>query len=158
MDIKLLVIFIVLSFVNVILQTVKSLLTINGSKFVSAIANAVAYGLYTVVIIYMNCELSLFAKIVITMVTNFIGVYVSKWLVDKFSKDKLWKIEIAVNDKHFVDVFDELSKNNISFNYNVLDENWTVFSCYCKSQKESTICINTCKKFNGKMSAYESKL
>ena len=49
MNITLLITFIVLSIVNVILQTVKSIVTVKCGKFSASIVNAVAFGLYTVV-------------------------------------------------------------------------------------------------------------
>ena len=49
MNITLLITFIVLSIVNVILQTVKSIVTVKCGKFSASIVNAVAFGLYTIV-------------------------------------------------------------------------------------------------------------
>ena len=49
---NLLILFIVLNIANVILQTAKSICTVKCGKLVAAIANAIAYGLYTVVIVY----------------------------------------------------------------------------------------------------------
>ena len=51
MNTELLIIFIVLNIVNVVIQTVKSLATVKCGKTVAAIVNAVAYGLYTVVVV-----------------------------------------------------------------------------------------------------------
>ena len=59
MNTELLIIFIVLNIVNVIIQTVKSLATVKCGKTVAAIVNAVAYGLYTVVVVYTVCDLPL---------------------------------------------------------------------------------------------------
>ena len=48
---NLLTLFIILNIVNVIIQTVKSIATIKCGKYMAAFVNAVAYGLYTVVVI-----------------------------------------------------------------------------------------------------------
>ena len=53
---NLLIMFIVLSIVNVILQTVKSICTVKCGKGVAALVNAIAFGLYTVVIVYTNAD------------------------------------------------------------------------------------------------------
>ena len=53
----LLILFVVLNVTNVIIQTIKSLATVKCGKTVAALVNAVAYGLYTVVTIYMLCDL-----------------------------------------------------------------------------------------------------
>ena len=93
---NLLILFVVLNVVNVILQTAKSIATLRCGKTVAALANAIAYGLYTVVIIYTNCELPLVAKVAVVAVTNLIGVYVVKWVEEKLNKEKLWKVEATV--------------------------------------------------------------
>ena len=57
MNTELLIIFIALNIVNVIIQTVKSLATVKCGKTVAALVNAIAYGLYTVVVVYIVCDL-----------------------------------------------------------------------------------------------------
>ena len=52
---KLIVIFILLNIANVIIQTVKSIATIKCGKGLASVINAIAYGLYTVVVVYMVC-------------------------------------------------------------------------------------------------------
>ena len=79
MDTKLLLVFIGLNIANVIIQTVKSIATVKCGKGVAAIVNAVAYGLYTVVTVYLMCELSLGLKALIVALCNLVGVYVVKW-------------------------------------------------------------------------------
>ena len=70
-----LVVFIVLNVVNVIIQTVKSIATIKCGAWSAAVVNALAYGLYTVVVVYMNADgLGIFWKAVIIGVANLFGV------------------------------------------------------------------------------------
>ena len=90
MENNLLIIFIILNILNVIIQTVKSLCTINGGKIVAAVANAVAYGFYTIVIIYMVCDLPLATKVVIVAICNFVGVFFVKMLEEK-SRKETWE-------------------------------------------------------------------
>lgn len=154
MNYSLFALFVGLSFINVVLHTLCSLLTITGTKRTAAIICAVTYGVYTVVIVYTACDLPLWLKVVITAATNYIGVYISKWIVDKLSKDKLWKIELAVKRKYSAPLTAELK--NIPYNcVNVGD--WAMFNCYCSTQSQSQIVKDLCKKYNGKISAYESK-
>ena len=110
---NLLLVFVVLNVLNVILQTAKSIATVKCGKTVAAVANAVAYGLYTVVIIYTVCELPLWQKVLIVAGANFIGVYVVKAIEKKLEKEKLWKVEMAIPAKYddrFI--YDELIENN----------------------------------------------
>lgn len=157
MNFELFATFVILSFVNVVLQTIKSLLTIKGTKFTSAVANAVAYGLYTVVVIYTVCELPLWIKIVVTATTNFFGVYVSKWLVDKFSKDRLWKFEMAVPMGEEAETTKEIEEAEIPYNVINIGE-WAVYNCYCETQNASEKCVTIAKNHKAKISAYESKM
>ena len=83
MNKELLIVFIVLNIVNVVIQTVKSLATVKCGKTVAAIVNAVAYGLYTVVVVYTVCDLPLWLKVVVVGVANLIGVYVVKYFEEK---------------------------------------------------------------------------
>ena len=86
METKLLLLFVVLNIFNVILQTVKSIITIRCGKTASAIINAVAYGLYTIVTIYLLCDLPLSWKAGIVALCNFVGVWVVKYFEEKCVK------------------------------------------------------------------------
>ena len=130
MEMKLLILFIVMNIVNVVIQTIKSIATIKCGKTAAAIINAVAYGLYTVVIVYMMCELELWLKALIVAVANLIGVYVVKLLEEKARKDKLWKVEATVqNMVHFTDYIQkECKKHLIPYSIiNVENVNYVVF-------------------------------
>ena len=132
MDTKLLLVFIGLNIANVIIQTVKSIATVKCGKGVAAIVNAVAYGLYTVVTVYLMCELSLGLKALIVALCNLIGVYVVKWAEEKARKDKLWKVEATIpNQGIFAEKDDcliELKNANIPMNYIDINK-YIIFSC-----------------------------
>ena len=96
MNTQLFITFVVLNIINVIIQTVKSLCTVKCGKGVAALVNAFAYGLYTIVTIYMLCDLDLWVKAGIVALCNLVGVYVVKWIEEKARKDKLWKVELTV--------------------------------------------------------------
>ena len=100
MDWNLFWIFVVLNVVNVVIQTVKSICTIKCGKIVAAIVNAVAYGLYTYIVVLTMCDLPLLAKCLIVAGANFVGVFVVKFIEEKARKDKLWLVKITIN-KHF---------------------------------------------------------
>ena len=107
MNEKLFITFVILNIVNVIIQTVKSLATVKCGKTVASIVNAIAYGLYTVVVVYTVCDLPLWLKVVVVGVANLIGVYVVKFIEEKSRKDKLWKIECTVpNDQRMYLCYD----------------------------------------------------
>lgn len=139
MNTTLLVTFIVLNIINVIIQTIKSLMTVKCGKVGASLINALAYGFYTIVTIYMLCNLTLWLKAFIVAMCNLVGVFVVKWAEEKARKDKLWKIEVTVKKGLSTDLLkEELEKSEIPFNY--LDINkYILFNIYCATQKESSI-------------------
>lgn len=154
---NLLLFFILINIVNVILQTAKSLLTNKGNKWIAAFANAVAYGLYTVLLVYMSCDLSLWAKVFIVGGCNLIGVFIVKLIEEKMQKDKLWKIELTIANVGGQSLSNELTAAGISHNWNILNK-WALFNCYCPTKKESHIVRETAKKYNAKFFANEAKI
>jgi hypothetical protein len=92
-----LLLFIALTILNVIIQTVKSIATIKCGKIAAALINALAYGLYTYVVFFTASDgIDLHAKALITAGANLVGVYIVKLIEEKTYKDKLWKIEATV--------------------------------------------------------------
>ena len=97
MNWNLLWLFVGLNVVNVIIQTVKSIATVKCGKSVAALVNALAYGLYTFVVIYMTIDgLNIWVKAGIIALCNLVGVWVVKFIEEKSRKDKLWKVECTV--------------------------------------------------------------
>ena len=152
-----LAVFIVLNVLNVIIQTVKSIATIKCGAWVAAGINALAYGLYTIVVVYMNADgLGLLWKAVIIGLANLIGVYVVKVIESKSRKDKLWKVECTVTRTKTSALDGELKTEKISHNYVIVGYH-TVFNCYCATQKESLAVKNILAKYNAKYFVTESK-
>lgn len=155
---NLLILFVVLNVVNVILQTAKSIATLRCGKTVAALANAIAYGLYTVVIIYTNCELSLAAKVAVVAVTNLIGVYVVKWVEEKLNKEKLWKVEATVPQYLAEDLHDCLKDGGVSHNFIDNVGEYAIFNCYCETKKESELVKELLNAAGAKWFVSESKV
>lgn len=151
-------VFIILNIVNVVIQTIKSIATIKCGAWSAAAINAIAYGLYTVVIVYMNADgLGIFWKAIIIGICNLIGVYVVKLIEAKSRKDKLWKVEATVlrgwtNELHKMLVQAELSHNYLE---NV--GKYTLFNVYCETQAESAKAKEVLDRYNAKYFVSESK-
>lgn len=155
---KLFILFIVMNVLNVIIQTIKSIATIKCGKTAAAIVNAVAYGLYTYIVVLTMCDLPLLAKCLIVAGANFVGVYVVKFFEEKARKDKLWKVEATFAHKeNFIHNLDVWAKvNHIAYNY-IDIEKYYVVNFYCPTQNESAIVKEFVNKFNGKYFVSESK-
>ncbi len=150
-------IFVVLNVVNVIIQTIKSIATVKCGKGAAAIINAIAYGLYTIVTVYMLCELPLIWKAGIVALCNLIGVYVVKWCEEKARKDKLWKVEATIPNCHTDELHYDLKAKSIPHNFIEDIGQYTVFNIYCETQKESAIAKVMLDKYKAKYFVSESK-
>ena len=144
---KLIVIFILLNIANVIIQTVKSIATIKCGKGLASLVNAIASGLYTVVVVYTVCELPLWFKVVVVAVSNLIGVYVVKFLEEKKEKEKLWKIECTVSPYQYEDIVECAKSAKIPCNYIDL-EKYVVINFYCSTKSQSESVKNFLKNFD----------
>ena len=157
MNTNLLITFIILNIINVITQTVKSIATVKCGKAVAAIVNAIAFGLYTIVTVYMLCDLPLLWKAGIVALCNLVGVFLVKWAEEKARKDKLWKIELTVRQTRTPVLARELEELNIPFNYIENVGKYTVFNIYCATQKESAFVKELTTRHNAKYFVTESK-
>jgi hypothetical protein len=160
MDWNLFWLFVILNIANVVIQTVRSIATIKCGKVVASLTNAVAYGLYTVVVVYTVCDLDLWLKVVVVAVANLVGVYVVKELEEKARKDKLWKVEATLRSQNIEPQYDdciiELKESNIPFNY-IDAHKYIIVNCYCATQKESTRVKDILDKYDAKYFVSESK-
>ena len=154
---KLLIDFIILNILNVIIQTVKSLVTVKCGKELAAIVNAIAFGLYTVVTVYMMCELPLGTKAFVVALCNLVGVYMVKLFEEKARKDKLWKVEVTLRPQYAEKVGSMLDELDIPYNW-IDVEKWYLFNIYCATQKESSMVKDILGKYNAKYFVTESKV
>ena len=152
--------FIVLNVLNVVIQTVKSIATIKCGKWSAAAINAIAYGLYTIVVVYTVCDLNLWLKVAVVAIANLVGVYVVKLCEEKARKDKLWKVEATIHSQGIQPQYDDciiaLKDSEVPFNY--IDANkYIIINCYCATQKESLRVKEILNKYNAKYFVSESK-
>ena len=156
---NLLAIFTILNIINVILQTIKSIATFKCGKTMAAIINAVAYGLYTIVLVYTVCDLPLLLKAAIVAACNFVGVWIVKYGEEKARKDKLWKVEatFAHDEPRLLNELKIFSGiNDIAYNY-IDIEKYYVVNFYCPTQKDSAAVKYFVEHFHGKYFVSESK-
>ena len=154
---KLLITFIILNVINVIIQTVKSLATVKCGKTVAALVNAIAYGLYTVVVVYTVCDLPLWFKVAVVAVANLIGVYIVKLFEEKSRKDKLWKVEATVPFEEYETVDHNLNLHYLPHNYILLGEKYAIFNIYCATQKDSEFTRKVLDRYDAKYFVSEAK-
>ena len=156
MDIKLLITFILLNITNVIIQTIKSLVTVKCGKTAAALINAAAYGLYTVVVIYTVCELPLYLKALIVAICNLVGVYVVKLIEERARRDKLWKVEATIPVEIAEKVKYDLRANGLPHNY-IDIEKYYLFNVYCENQEQSKVAKVILDYYHAKYFVSENK-
>ena len=92
------ILFVVCSLINVILSTLKTLIMVNAGRNSAIIINAVCYGFYTLVVKQL-ASVDYITAVVVTIITNIIGVWASYKIMDVFSKDKVWRITATLKNK-----------------------------------------------------------
>ena len=133
---NLLIIFILLSIVNVIFSTIKSLVTIKSGPWVASIVSALYYGYYNIVLIYTVADFPLWQKVMVTAGCNLVGVFIVKYGEAKARKDKLWKVEATISPMRFDTLVKKLKEYDLSFNYIDVGK-YVIFNIYCATQAES---------------------
>jgi len=156
MNDNLLLSFIIFSTINVVIQTGKSIITFKCGKFAAALANAVAYGLYTYILVLTMCDLPITIKMIVTAAVNFVGVYFVKWIEEKTEKEKLWKVELTVPQENCESLHKTLEGLDMPHHYIPVGK-YVVFNCYCATRKDSSLIKIVADKSGAKYFATESK-
>ena len=142
--------------VNVILSTIKSILTVKGGKLSASFINALTYGFYSYVIVLTSADgMPIWLKMAITAICNFIGVYLVKWIEEKARKDKLWKVELTVPTKYTKTI--DFDLHDVPHSYIELSDKHTLFNFYCATQKESAKVKAIANQYEAKYFVAESK-
>lgn len=148
------IIFFICSLINVMLSTLKTILTVKASKGVATIINAITYGFYAIVVKQL-ASLDLITTITVTIITNIIGVYVSMWLLERTKKDCLWKISVTTKDNTLVE---KLEKFSISYVMNPVQykkQTYYNIDVFSENQKDSSIIENILKEYKVKYNITE---
>ena len=154
---RLIVIFSVLTIINVVFSTIKSIVTINGSKTIASIVSALYYGYYNIVIIYTVADFPLWQKISVTFFANLVGVWLVKWGEERSRKDKLLKVEATLpNDNTAKEAICKLKEKDIPLNY-IDIEKYVIVNCYCSTKEQSTAVKTILSNYRVKYFVNESK-
>lgn len=75
------ILYIIISLMNVFLHIVRSILVIKSGKFVASMANCICYTFSAVVIKFIS-EVDLWVAIMVQASTNFFGCYLAMWFCE----------------------------------------------------------------------------
>ena len=137
MNYEFLLVFVGLSIVNVVFSTIRSIVTINGSKAVASLISGGYFAFYNIMMIYTVADFPMWQKCVITFVCNVVGVWLVKWGEEKARKDKLWKVEATVYEPYKESLIEALNKADLPFNYIEGIGKYVLFNIYCETQADS---------------------
>ena len=152
-----LITFIVLSIINVMFSTVRSIITLNGNKLTASFVSGGYFAFYNIMMIYTVADFPMWQKCLITFVCNVIGVYIVKWGEEKARKDKLWKVEATVNKADFEENKEMLNLMKVPHNY-IDIEKYVILNFYCATGKQSEMVKDLLSEMNAKYFVAESKI
>jgi len=158
MDMALLALFVVLTIINVILNTARTIITVKGGLFWSSFISAIAFGFYVLVIVYTVSDLPLWIKATVTALANFVGTYFVKWLEMKVRKDKLWMVDVVLTGDQIYAAKSYLDPWKIQYiEMPISNSDSSQFHIYSKTQDESRHIRDLLKTYNAKYIVVESK-
>lgn len=144
---QIITIFAVCSLINVILSTLKTLIMVNAGEKMSILINAVCYGFYTLVVKQLGA-VDYITAVVVTILANIVGVWISYRIMDLFTKDKVWRITATLKDeKQYEECIENLKKYNIGF---ITISDTKSIDIYSYNQKESAIVKNILQNYKHK--------
>ena len=154
---KFLILFIILSIVNVVFSTIRSITTIKSGKIIASLINGGYFAFYNIMLIYTVADFPMWEKCLITFICNVVGVWVVKFIEEKMTKDKLWKVEASILNNYNEKVIGMLTKAEIPFNYIEGVGKYTIFNVFCSTQKQSVAVKEILKTYRAKYFVSESK-
>lgn len=134
------IVFVIVQTINVITSTIKSILTINGGKHTAGLANAVSWTV-SAIIIKLISKHGLEVVIPITFITNYVGVYIGKTIMDKFKPVKLWTIQATLKDVDIEKIEKSLISRSIKFVIVPAINNRTILNIFTYTKAESALAI-----------------
>lgn len=150
--------FVVLNFVNVLINTARSLTTVKGGKWIASLMNAICYGYYTVIIVITaTYEIPLVLKIIAVAIVNFIGVFTIKFCEEKIQKEKLWVYNIiGINTEIEEKIRTFLDNTSVKYYSEELDDNYWTMTIFSETQKESVLINSILNNYSVKFYAVET--
>lgn len=148
--------FIVLSIINVVFSTIRTITTVKSGKTIASIISGGYFAFYNVMLIYTVADFPLWEKCVITFICNVLGVWCVKFFEERMKKDKLWKIEFTVKPEYKEQLQTALESLDIPHNY-VDVQKYCLFNIYSSTQEQSEMIKLMADEMNAKYFVAESK-
>lgn len=149
-------IFIVIQLVNVIISTIKSIVTVNGSRMSASAINAISYT-FGAVITKLLTQQSFEVAIVVTFITNMVGVWVGKYIMEKREPERLWTVHATVRSKEKTALEEMLLKRGIQFVLLPAENDRYLYTIFARSKAESSLLKEILANFDVKYNIVVSR-
>lgn len=150
-----LLIFIGVQLLTTMLSTAKTILTVQASKSVAALINAISYTLGAIMMKLLTKQ-DMEVVISVTFFCNLVGVYIAKMIIDKTRKTRLWIINATVKNNLRDDVERKLRDRQIQYTLLEAKNNRDFFSIFSYSKGESILIKEILEEYHIKHSIVES--
>lgn len=82
-----LIVYIIISFINVFLHITRSIFVIKSGKFIASLMNCICYT-FSAIVIKFIAETNIYTAIAVQATTNFIGCYLAMLVCEKLLNKK----------------------------------------------------------------------
>ena len=155
---NLVIAFFLSQLVNVILSTIKSVLTIKGTRITAVIVTTISYTINALIVSLIGKVDDLITICIVTAITNIVGVTFSLWLLDKLRKDRLWRYSISIDSDKVAMLKTDLTDNNLKFiNIGSDWDKMKLIDVFAYSKEESIIVKKLISKYKAKYTVVEPK-
>ena len=134
-----LITFMVLSIINVVFSTIRSIITMKGNKYTASLLSGAYFAFYNIMMLYTVADFPMWQKCIITFICNVVGVFLVKWGEEKARKDKLWKVEATIYEPYKESLINDLRNAEVPFNYIEGIGKYVLFNIYCETQEDSKV-------------------
>ena len=159
MDYMAIGLFFGLQLVNVVLSTMRSILTVKAKDSTAAVINAVSYTFYSAIVKMITSQ-DMVVVITVTFVTNLIGVLIARLILRLLAKDKLWVVNATIKEKNVnVDTVLRMCDDaHIKYVYTeVCPKQLYTVQFFCYEQNETRMIKEILKNYKVKYYIIESK-
>lgn len=150
-------IFVLLQIINVILSTVRSILTVSGSKMTASLMSSVSYTVGAVITKLLTQQ-AFEVVVVVTFFTNLVGVYAAKLILEKTKKERLWTITATLRGEQKDGMEKDLLNRGVKFTLCPALNDRFLINIFSYSRGESAIVKEILQKYNTKFTITENFL
>jgi len=145
--------------INVILSTFKSIILVKGTKNTATIVNTISYTIGAFITALIGSVVkNVWLTIIVTFVTNLVGVWVGLTVVEKMKKVRVWKISATCSKEDWEALRKEMINAKVRFMpYETPWLEKIPFDVYSYSKEESKILSNIFKSYKVKYFIVENR-